>query len=244
MAGLDPPPMRAVAPVASVWCRQVDNEAESPGYTTIPDDFAGLRETLESIRIVGNLTINIADTHDYWDPGPSQALSFYPNLFLYPAAGHRYTCVGRMFLSTEDRPRLGMKTLVLDTSQLVASGEFGPSVLRWYATMAGGRGESRKPPVPDPALYGIVGEGLLFFRGSTEPVVIAASNEWDAAMEVVFELIRVFPASLLMLGAILAFQYFLPQPKTNLHEFTEQLPLSLALMRVPRGEAAGERHIK
>ena len=84
MAGLDPPPMRAVAPVASVWCRQVDNEAESPGYTTIPDDFPGMRETLESIRIVGNLTINVADTHDYWDPGPSQSLSFYPNLFLYP----------------------------------------------------------------------------------------------------------------------------------------------------------------
>jgi hypothetical protein len=222
----------------------VDNEAESPGYTTVPEEFPGRRETLELIRLVGNLTINVADTHDYWTPGPPQALSYYPNLFLYPAYGGRYTCVGRMFLSTEDRPRLGMKTLVLDTSQLVASGEFGPSVLRWYATMAGGRAESRKPPVPDPAMYGIVGEGLLFYRGSTEPVVIAASNEWDAAMEVVFELIRVFPASLLMLGAILAFPYFLPQPKTNLHEFTEQVPLALSLMRIPMAEAMGDRHKK
>ncbi len=126
-----------LAPVAVVWCRQVDNEAESPGYTTIPEEFAGRRETLEAIRLVGNLTINIADTHDYWDPNPSQPLSYYPNLFLYPAASGRYTCVGRMFLSTEDRPRLGMKTLVFSTADLVASGEFGPAGLRAHATRGG-----------------------------------------------------------------------------------------------------------
>ena len=102
----------ALTPIAVVWCRQVDNEAESPGYTTIPDEFPGRRETLEAIRVVGNLTVNVADTHDYWDPDPASPLSYYPNLFLYPAAGGRYTCVGRMFLSTEDRPRIGMKTLL------------------------------------------------------------------------------------------------------------------------------------
>ncbi len=231
-------------PVAVVWCRQVDNEAESPGYTTIPEDFPGRRETLDLIRLVGNLTVNVADTHDYWMPGPPAPLNYYPNLFLYPAYGGRYTCVGRMFLSTEDRPRLGMKTLVLDSSQLLASGEYGPNVLRWHATMAGGRSDGRKPPVPDPNLYALLGEGLLFFRGSTEPVVTVASAGWDAAMEVIFDLVRVLPASLLQLGAILAFPYFLPQAKTNLHEFSEQVPLALALMRIPSAEAAGDRHRK
>ena len=129
-----------LSPVAVVWCRQVDNEAESPGYTTIPEEFPGRRETLEAIRVVGNLTINIADTHDYWDPDPSQPLSFYPNLFLYPAANGRYTCVGRMFLSTEDRPRLGMKTLVLETAPLLQGGQFGADILRAYATMSGKSG--------------------------------------------------------------------------------------------------------
>jgi hypothetical protein len=231
-------------PIAVVWCRQVDNEAESPGYTTVPEEFPGHRETLETIRIVGNLTVNVADTHDYWDPDPSQPLSYYPNLFLYPAANGRYTCVGRMFLSTEDRPRLGMKTLVLDTQQLLATGEFGATVLRWHASMGGPRRETRAPPAPDPALYAVVGEGFLFHRGSTDPVLLVASDQWETTMQAILDLIRVLPASLIALGAILAFPYFLPQPKTNLHEFTEQIPLSLALMRVARGEAAGDRHAK
>jgi hypothetical protein len=233
------------SPVGVVWCRQVDNEAESPGYTTVPEEFPGHRETLETIRIVGNLTVNVADTHDYWDPDPSQPLSYYPNLFLYPAANGRYTCVGRMFLSTEDRPRLGMKTLVLDTQSLLASGEFGSTVLRWHASMGGPKRDgARSPPSPDPALYAVVGEGFLFHRGSTDPVLLVASDQWEAAMQAILDLVRVLPASLTALGAILAFPYFLPQPKTNLHEFTEQIPLSLALMRVGRGEAAGERHAK
>lgn len=233
------------SPVAVVWCRQVDNEAESPGYTTVPEEFPGQRETLEVIRSVGHLTVNVADTHDYWDPDPSQPLSYYPNLFLYPAYSGRYTCVGRMFLSTEDRPRLGMKTLVLDTAQLFASGEFGATVLRWHASMGGPRREgSRPPPAADPNLFQLLGEGFLFHRGSTDPVVVVASDEWEVTMQTILELVRLLPASLVALGAILAFPYFLPQPKTNLHEFTEQLPLSLALMRVPRGEAAGDRHEK
>ena len=244
MAGFDPPPSRSVAPVASVWCRQVDNEAESPGYTTIPDDFPGLRETLESIRVVGNLTINIADTHDYWDPGPSQSLSFYPNLFLYPAAGHRYTCVGRMFLSTEDRPRLGMKTLVFSTADLLASGDFGGMVLRAHATMDG-RGEIRRLTAePDPAVYQAVGDGFLFGKGTTDPVVIVASDQWDAAAQTVLELVGAMPAALVALGAFLVFPYFLPAPKVNLPELAEHLPTALALMRVARGEAAGDRHEK
>jgi len=234
----------ALAPVAVVWCRQVDNEAESPGYTTIPEDFPGRRETVESIRVVGNLTINIADTHDYWDPDPTQPLSFYPNLFLYPAANGRYTCVGRMFLSTEDRPRLGMKTLVFDTASLLAGGEFGPVVLRAYATMSG-RTDGAKPPVePDPLVFQTVGEGFLFHRGTTEPVVVVAADAWEAAGQAVLELVRVMPTSLVALGAFLVFPYFLPEAKVNLHEFTEQFPLALAVMRVPRGEAQGDRHAK
>ena len=244
MSAADSATAGTLVPVAVVWCRQVDNEAESPGYTTIPEDFPGRRETVESIRVVGNLTINIADTHDYWDPDPAQPLSFYPNIFLYPAANGRYTCVGRMFLSTEDRPRLGMKTLVFETAPLLAGGEFGPAVLRAHATMSG-RTDVAKPPVePDPLVYQTVGEGFLFHRGTTEPVVVVASEAWEASCQAVLELIRVLPTSLIALGAFLVFPYFLPEAKVNLHEFTEQFPLALAVMRVPRGEAQGDRHAK
>ncbi len=233
-----------LAPVASVWCRQVDNEAESPGYTTIPDDFPGRRETLETIRIVGNLTVNVADTHDYWDPDPAQPLSFYPNLFLYPAANGRYTCVGRMFLSTEDRPRLGMKTLVFETAALHASGDFGGAVLRAYATMGAKSGAERPAAEPDPSVYQAVGEGFLFHRGTTEPVVLVASDQWETAGQVVLDLVGALPSSLVSLGAFLVFPYFLPAAKVNLSEFTEQIPLALAVLRVPKGEAQGERHTK
>jgi hypothetical protein len=186
----DARPTVSSSPIPVVWCRQVDNEAESPGYTTVPEDFPGQHETLEVIRTVGNLTVNVADTHDYWDPDPSQPLSYYPNLFLYPAFGGRYMCVGRMFLSTEDRPRLGMKTLVLDTAQLLASGEFGATILRWHASMGGPKREGARPaPVPDPALYHTVGEGFLFHRGSTDPVLLVASDDWEMVIETVLGLV-------------------------------------------------------
>ncbi len=231
-------------PIAVVWCRQVDNEAESPGYTTIPDDFPGRRETLEAIRVVGNLTVNVADTHDYWDPDPSQPLSYYPNLFLYPAAGGRYTCVGRMFLSTEDRPRIGMKTLVFDTAALIASGEFGAAALRAHATMGGRTGDERPAAEPELSIFQGVGEGFLFHRGSTEPVVLVAAEQWESVNQVVLELVRTLPTPLVALGAFLVFPYFLPVAKVDMHQFTEQLPLALAVMRVPKGEAQGDRHAK
>jgi hypothetical protein len=230
-------------PVAVVWCRQVDNEAESPGYTALPNDFPGYAETLEAIRIVGNLAVNVADTQDYWDPDPALPLSYYRNLFLYPAYGGTYTCLGRMFLSTEDRPRLGMKTLVLETAKLLTAPTLGGTLLDWYESMGGGRHDQRAP-TPDPRLYPLIGEGFLFSRGSTEPVVVIASEEWEATMETIFDYLRALPASLLSLGAVLAFPYFLPEPKTNLTDFTESTPLALSVMRVPRGESSGERHRK
>ncbi len=244
MMAAEAPPTGGFAPVAVVWCRQVDNEAESPGYTTIPEDFPGRRETLETIRLVGNLTVNVADTHDYWDPDPAQTLSYYPNLFLYPAGNGRYTCVGRMFLSTEDRPRLGMKTLVLETAPLVASGAFGPAVLQAWASMGGRPGNDRPRAEPDPAVYQAVGEGFLFHRGTTEPVVIVAADQWNPAIEATIELLRLLPTALIALGAFLIFPYFLPEGKVNLHEFAEQIPLALAVMRVPEREAQGDRHTK
>ncbi len=231
-------------PVAVVWCRQVDNEAESPGYTALPNDFPGYPETLDAIRIVGNLAVNVADTQDYWDPDPALPLSYYRNLFLYPAFGGTYTCLGRMFLSTEDRPRLGMKTLVLDTARLLASPNFGETLLRWYESMGGSRHDQRPPPPPDPKLYSLVGEGFLFYRGSTEPVLLVAAEEWEATMETIFDYVRVLPAALLTMGAILAFPYFLPEQKTNLADFAEATPLALAVFCVPRGESGGERHRK
>jgi hypothetical protein len=156
----------ASSPIAVVWCRQVDNEAESPGYTTVPEEFPGLKETLEVIRIVGHLTVNVADTHDYWDPDPNQPLSYYPNIFLYPAYGGRYTCLGRMFLSTEDRPRLGMKTLVLDTAQLLATGDFGGTILRWHASMGGSRSDGGRPSiVPEPGCTTSSARGSSSTRG-------------------------------------------------------------------------------
>ena len=234
----------AAAPIAVVWCRQVDNEAESPGYTTIPEEFPGRRETLEAIRLVGNLTINIADTHDYWDPDPAQPLSFYPNLFLYPAANGLYTCVGRMFLSTEDRPRLGMKTLVFSTADLLATGEFGAAVVRAHASMGASAAPARPPAEPDPAVYQAVGEGFLFHRGTTDPVVLVASDPWEATARVVLDLVALLPGSLTALGAFLVFPYFLPEAKVNVHEFTEQVPLALAVMRVPKAEAQGDRHAR
>jgi len=244
MAATELRPANAFSPVAVVWCRQVDNEAESPGYTTIPEEFPGRRETLEAIRLVGNLTVNVADTHDYWDPDPAQTLSYYPNLFLYPAGNGRYTCVGRMFLSTEDRPRLGMKTLVLDTAQLIGTGDFGGAVLQAWASMGGRPSEKRPREEPDAAVYQAVGEGFLFHRGTTEPVVIVAAEQWESAMDAIAELLRLLPTSLVALGAFLVFPYFLPEGKVNLHEFAEQIPLALAVMRVAEREAMGDRHTK
>ncbi len=244
MAALEMRPSGGFTPVAVVWCRQVDNEAESPGYTTIPEEFPGRRETLETIRLVGNLTVNVADTHDYWDPDPAQTLSYYPNIFLYPAGNGRYTCVGRMFLSTEDRPRLGMKTLVLDTPQLVASGDFGGAVLQAWASMGGRPGGDQRRDEPDASVYQAVGEGFLFHRGTTEPVVIVAAEHWESSIDAMTELVRMLPTSLIALGAFLIFPYFLPEGKVNLHEFAESIPLALAVMRVPEREAQGDRHAK
>jgi hypothetical protein len=230
-------------PIAVVWCRQVDNEEESPGYTTIPEEFPGQRETVEIVRAVGHLAINVADTHDYWDPEPGNSLSYYPNLFLYPAYRGEYTCLGRMFLSKEDRPRLGMKTLVLPTAELLQPETFGPSILRWHASMGG----LRKPLTVDrsaiePGLYDRVGEGFLFHHGSTDPVLLIASERWDATMQVLLEMIGSLPAALTSLGGILAFPYFLPQARTDLRQLQEQIPLTLAVMRVAKTEAAGPRH--
>ncbi|MCI4349308.1 MAG: hypothetical protein L3J93_03710 [Thermoplasmata archaeon] len=230
-------------PIAVVWCRQVDNEAQSPGYTTIPQEFEGLRETMEAVRAVGHITINLADTHDYWDPDPGTTLSFYPNLFLYPAYGGRYTCVGRMFLSKEDRPRLGMKTFVLETASLLHPGDFGAAVIQWHALMGETHGEiASTGGTRDPELYGPVGEGLLFHRSSREPVLLIASERWASAMSVLLHLVRALPSSLVSMGAILAFPYFVPPNGLDLDELQKRIPISLLLMREPRHDAESPRH--
>ncbi|MCI4358159.1 MAG: hypothetical protein L3J95_00660 [Thermoplasmata archaeon] len=242
-AGAEETDAPAARPVAVVWCRQVDNEEESPGYTTIPEEFPGQRETVDTVRAVGHLAINVSDTHDYWDPDPGTSLSYYPNLFLYPAYRGEYTCVGRMFLSKEDRPRLGMKTLVLPTQELQEPETFGPAVLRWHASMGGLRKlvHTDRSSV-EPGLYDRVGEGFLFHRGTTDPVLLVASERWGTTMEVLLELIRSLPAALTSLSGILAFPYFLPQARTDMKELQDRVPLTLAVMRVSKTEATGPRH--
>ncbi|HEV2519250.1 MAG TPA: hypothetical protein VGX00_01335 [Thermoplasmata archaeon] len=241
-ATADEPEAPAARPIAVVWCRQVDNEEESPGYTTIPEEFPGQRETVDTVRAVGHLAINVADTHDYWDPDPATSLSYYPNLFLYPAFRGEYTCVGRMFLSKEDRPRLGMKTLVLPTQELLQPEIFGSSVLRWHASMGGLRRPSSAARPLEAGLYDRVGEGFLFHRGSTDPVLLVASDRWESTVHVILEMIQGLPGALTALGAILAFPYFLPQARTDLKALLDRIPLTLAVMRVPKAEASGPRH--
>jgi hypothetical protein len=238
-------PREPARPVAVVWCRQVDNEAESPGYMTVPESFPGYAETLETIRAVGHLTINVADTSDYWDPDPSQTLAYYPNLFLYPAFDGQYTCVGRMFLSREDRPRLGMKTLVLPTSELLDGDGFGSAILHWHSSMGGPRRSGGRPGVaPEPRLYDLVAEGFFFHLGATDPVLLLASTRWERAMQVILHLIRELPSSVLALTTVLAFPYFLPSAGSELQEFQRKVPVSLVLMRLPPSEAQGEFHEK
>lgn len=228
--------------IAEVWCRQVDSEAESPGYTSRPEDFPGRRETLDIIRIVGNLAINVSDTTDYWDPDPSTKLAYYNNLFLYPAYGGRYLCLGRMFLSTEDRPRLGMKTHVLDAPKVFAEASPGAALRRWHLMMQP-LPKTAAEATPDPSMVQVLADAFTFWRGDPAfPVVGMVSDNWNSALASLFSLIDAMPASLIAESGILVFPYYLPAPQVNLPEFTETFPLSLALMRIPRAEAAGDRH--
>ncbi|MCL4324045.1 MAG: hypothetical protein M1144_01055, partial [Candidatus Thermoplasmatota archaeon] len=60
------------------WCRQVDNEAESPRHQPSPaEGFTGYQDCLPRLRIVGDLAINLSDTSDYWDPDPRKRIPFY-----------------------------------------------------------------------------------------------------------------------------------------------------------------------
>lgn len=231
--------------VSVVWCRQVDNEAESPGYTTVPSDFPGRAETLEMVRIVGNLAVNASDTHDYWDPDPASKLAYYHNLFLYPANGGNYLCLGRMFLSTEDRPRLGMKTLVLDASLLLSQPNAGEAVRRWYGSMGNPGRPAQQEGKADPALLDVLSDAFTFYRSDpTKPLLGFVSDNFHDAVESVLTLLERAPAVMTSLSGILIFPYFLPVPRVNLNEFTETFPLNLALFRIPRNEAGGERHAR
>ncbi len=229
--------------IAVVWCRQVDNEAESPGYTTVPTEFPGRKETLDMVRIVGNLAINAADTHDYWDPDPSSKLAYYHNLFLYPANGGAHLCLGRMFLSTEDRPRLGMKTLVLDVNALLESENVGQALRRWYLSMGNPGKPSPSEGRVDPVLLDILSDGLTFLRADPDaPLFALVSDHFHDAVGSVLAALERSPSSLAILVGVLIFPYFLPAGRVDLAELTETFPLSLGIARIPRNEAGGERH--
>ncbi len=229
--------------VAVAWCRQVDNEAESPGYTTLPSEFPARKEALDPVRRVGNLAINATDTHDYWDPDPSSKLAFYPGLFLYPAAQGRYLCLGRLFLSTEDRPRLGMKTLILETRMLTGGEPLGSQLRRWYTSM----GNPRRPDPPP--REGVsdwterLSEAFTFRKADpAHPLLLLVSDEFTDVVVALWDILERVPVSLLLLSGLLVMPYFLPVQRVNMEEFTETLPLTLAVLRIPRSEAGGDRH--
>lgn len=216
-----------------IWCRQVDNEAESPWYTPSPTSFDGLAESLPRAKIVGDLAINFSDTSDYWDPDPRRRLSFYKNLFLYPSAGGEYICMGRMFLSTEDRPRLGVKTVVLDAHALYASGNAGGLLRNWYSEMgqepAPGDGGSQPPQ----ALVIEMARALSGERLDPEnPVVMALSKEWPQAINAAMAVMGRVPRSVMALSGVLLFPYFVPAGNVDPTIFSKTFPLSLAIFRM------------
>ncbi len=229
--------------VAVVWCRQVDNEAESPGYTTLPSEFPYRKEVLEPVRRVGNFAINLTDTHDYWDPDPTGKLAFYPGMFLYPAVHGRYLCLGRMFLSTEDRPRLGMKTLVLESRTLAGHEPLGTQLKRWYLSMG-------NPRRPETALRKAptewverLSEAFTYRRYDPgRPLLALVSEDFLDAVAALWDLLERVPSSLVLLSGLMVFPYFLPVQRVRFEEFAESFPLTLALLRIPRNETGGDRH--
>jgi hypothetical protein len=226
-----------------IWCRQVDNEAESPKYTPVPDDFEGLDDILPRTRFVGDLAINASDTADYWDPDPSKRLAFYGNLFLYPSRDGHSMCLGRMFLSTEDRPRLGIKTLVLDSSTLFAGGNAAATLKRWYDAMAGvvpGLTSSRS----NVALMAELSQAFTYEKGDLKrPFIAMISDQWGSAVDSVFTLMERIPETLIALSGVLLFPYFIPAGKVDMAEFAKTFPLTLASFRIP-GRLSTEQRLR
>ncbi len=215
-----------------IWCRQVDNEAESPRYTPIPDSFPGLNESLARMKLVGDLAINASDTTDYWDPDPAKRFSYYRNLFLFPTGGGRYLCLGRMYLSTEERPRLGIKTLVLDAQALFAGHNAAQTLWQWYRAMEGAPpGEPPHPGVP--ALSALLARSISYADNSPDqPPLLLLSDSWNGSVETVFGLLTRMPESLLALSGILVFPYFIPAAKVDVPQLTRAFPLTLAAFRI------------
>ncbi len=225
------------------WCRQVDNEAESPRHQSAPSGgFEGYNECLPRLRIVGDLAINLSDTSDYWDPDPRRRMSFYPSLFLYTAAKGRYLCLGRMFLSTEDRPRLGIKTLILDMPALIRQPQPATLLRKWYEEMGADGGEAPKVPSPSPALVVELARSLLYERGDAEnPVMVALSREWSSSAGAVFSLLERAPTTLLALSGILVFPYYIPAGNVDYSIVSKTFPLSLAIFRMDANMTLDQR---
>lgn len=225
------------------WCRQVDNEAESPRHQPSPaTGFEGYAECLGRLRIVGDLAINLSDTSDYWDPDPRRRMSFYPSLFLYTSAKGRYLCLGRMFLSTEDRPRLGIKTLVLDLPQLLRQPQPVQMLRAWYDEMGAESGEIPPAAPPSSALMAELARSLVYERGDAEnPVMVALTREWPSSAEAVFALLERAPATLLALSGILVFPYYIPAGNVDYSLVSKSFPLSMAIFRMDANMTAEQR---
>jgi hypothetical protein len=226
-----------------IWCRQVDNEAESPKYTPAPEGFEGLAEVLPRTKFVGDLAINASDTADYWDPDPSKRLAFYGNLFLYPGKEGNYLCMGRMFLSTEDRPRLGMKTLVLDSNALFSNGNAALTLRQWYDAMAGVF-PGLAPSQPNTALMAELSQAYTYEKGDLKrPIIAILSDKWGSVVDSVFSLMERIPESLIALSGVLLFPYFIPAAKVDIAEFSKNFPLTLATFRTP-GRLTTEQRLR
>ncbi len=225
------------------WCRQVDNEAESPRHQPSPaEGFTGYQDCLPRLRIVGDLAINLSDTSDYWDPDPRKRISFYRNLFLYTAGKGRYLCLGRMFLSTEDRPRLGIKTLVLGLKELLATGQPVALLRKWYAEMASEVPGSSDGARPSPALLAELARSMVYEKGDAEnPVMVALTREWPNSAEAIFTLLERSPSTLLGLSGVLVFPYYIPAGNVDYSMMTRAFPLSLAVFRMDSNMTVDQR---
>lgn len=224
-------PPAAARPVAVVWGSGLRGPSGAH-LSSLPEEFPDRDRIVRAVEAVGRMAVAAAVGQELWDPDPSSAIAFYPNLFLHPAAGGAFTCIGRLFLAKQEPRRLGFKSFVLDTRELLDTGRFGPTVLRWHASMGGAATPSAEPAAPrDGRLAAAVASGMVMGGGTTEPMVLLAESSYEPAMRLLLEMIGEMPTALLAASSILTFPFPLPERSRRLAELQSEVPLALVLVR-------------